>query len=1039
MKLNLPVTQRDIPLYDNSLIVSKTDLKGCLTYVNRDFLNISGFAEGELIGVSHNVVRHPDMPSEAFQDLWATLKAGRPWVGLVKNRCKNGDHYWVVANVTPMREDGKVAGYLSVRTKATPEAINQAENAYRLFREGKAKGLAIRNGQVVRRGLAERIRRWQSDASLTLKGAVAMTVAILLVSGLSTLLIAKRAQTTLENQGLASITDKVHLVRQMIETNASAIRDEAGHLNALFAGEFHEAFSLDGTAGDGLPVLKNGGMVMNGRFNEVDAFTAQSSAIATLFARKDDEFLRVTTSLKKENGDRAVGTPLSHDSPAYAKLLAGESYVGRTVLFGKDVYASYSPIKDGAGKVIGATFIGRDFSAEMAVLKKAIAATKIGDTGYVYVVDATPGKSMGDLVVHPSKQGQNALAFKDAEGSEFVRQMIAMKQGSIRYPWLNKELGETHIREKVALFEYFPEWNWVLAGSTYMDEFEQAANALAWQMMLSTLAVVLVLTGVMYWLMHHLVTRPLQRAIGGFHEIAGGNYSAPVDTLRDDEVGKVFQGLKSMQVRLSFDVAEAKRVSDENLGVRFALESVTVPVTLADENNKLVFMNQAAEALWQSMSSEIAKRAPDFSIAAMKERGLAHYLEDEASRTVYRSALEESQILDIDLAQRKLRVTASPVKDQSGNYRGRVSQWIDRTAEVAVEGEVAALVESAAHGDFTRRVELSGKRGFHLRLSEGLNKLVGEVSSGLEDVARVLGAISRGVLTERMEGEFEGTFGQLKDDTNTTVERLREVLGRIQEATEAVNLAAQEIASGNADLSSRTEEQASSLQETASSMEEINATVKQNADNALQAKALAVNSNHVVVRSGAMVQKVVETMSAIQNSSKTMFDIIGVIDSIAFQTNILALNAAVEAARAGEQGRGFAVVASEVRNLAQRSAIAAKEIKTLIANSVNQVQSGVSQVQDAGRTMEDALASFQKVTYLVTEIATASAEQSAGVDQVTLAVSQMEEVTQQNAALVEEAAAAAESLEDQARSLARAVAVFDLGAKANTRGLTLMR
>jgi methyl-accepting chemotaxis protein len=292
----------------------------------------------------------------------------------------------------------------------------------------------------------------------------------------------------------------------------------------------------------------------------------------------------------------------------------------------------------------------------------------------------------------------------------------------------------------------------------------------------------------------------------------------------------------------------------------------------------------------------------------------------------------------------------------------------------------------------------------------------------------VLNAIARGALTERVDAEYEGTFGRLADDTNTTVTRLQEVVGRIKEATEAINQAAREIAQGNSDLSSRTEEQASSLEETASSMEQINATVKQNAENARQAKDLAAGSHEVVQRSGQMVHQVVETMGGIADSSRKMSDIIGVIDSIAFQTNILALNAAVEAARAGEQGRGFAVVATEVRALAQRSATAAKEIKVLIADSVGRVEGGVRLVQEAGETIGQVVSSFQKVAALVTEIASASSEQSSGVEQVTLAVGQMDEVTQQNAALVEEAAAAAESLEDQARSLSRAVAVFRLSA-----------
>jgi methyl-accepting chemotaxis protein len=258
------------------------------------------------------------------------------------------------------------------------------------------------------------------------------------------------------------------------------------------------------------------------------------------------------------------------------------------------------------------------------------------------------------------------------------------------------------------------------------------------------------------------------------------------------------------------------------------------------------------------------------------------------------------------------------------------------------------------------------------------------------------------------------------------VERLREVVGRIKEATEAINTAAQEIAAGNQDLSSRTEEQASSLEETASSMEELNATVRQNAESARQANELAGTSNEIATRGGQMVKQVVETMSGIQASSKKIADIVGVIDSIAFQTNILALNAAVEAARAGEQGRGFAVVATEVRNLAQRSATAAKEIKALIAESVDKVESGAQLVHEAGNTMDEVVSSFQQVAKLVVDISAASREQSSGIEQVTQAVSQMDEVTQQNAALVEEAAAAAESLEEQAQGLVQAVGMFKL-------------
>jgi methyl-accepting chemotaxis protein len=262
---------------------------------------------------------------------------------------------------------------------------------------------------------------------------------------------------------------------------------------------------------------------------------------------------------------------------------------------------------------------------------------------------------------------------------------------------------------------------------------------------------------------------------------------------------------------------------------------------------------------------------------------------------------------------------------------------------------------------------------------------------------------------------------------NATLDTLLEPILAIKVVTDAINTAAQGIASGNQDLSQRTEEQASSLQETASSMEELSATVKQNTDSAKQANQMAVTASNVAKRGGEMVQRVVGTMHDINESSRKIVDIISVIDGIAFQTNILALNAAVEAARAGEQGRGFAVVAGEVRNLAQRSASASKEIKTLINNSVERVEDGASLVEDAGRTMDEIVQSVKKVTDIMAEIAAASVEQSSGIEQVNRSITEMDNVTQQNAILVEEAAQAAQSLEQQAAHLAAAVARFNLG------------
>jgi methyl-accepting chemotaxis protein len=346
------------------------------------------------------------------------------------------------------------------------------------------------------------------------------------------------------------------------------------------------------------------------------------------------------------------------------------------------------------------------------------------------------------------------------------------------------------------------------------------------------------------------------------------------------------------------------------------------------------------------------------------------------------------------------------------------------TVQTTIMGRIIALSIGAL-------VLAAGLLALGWAISRGLLKQLGGEPAAATAIAHRIAEGDLAVRIDLQRGDQQSLLHAIQGMRDS----LAKVVGEVRTGTDAIATASGQIAAGNQDLSSRTEEQASSLEETAASMEELTSTVKQNADNARQANQLALSASEVAVRGGGVVSQVVDTMGSINTSSKKIVDIIGVIDGIAFQTNILSLNAAVEAARAGEQGRGFAVVASEVRNLAQRSGAAAKEIKGLIDDSVGKVEAGSRQVAEAGRTMDEIVDSVKRVTDIMGEITAASQEQSTGIEQVNQAIAQMDQVTQQNAALVEEAAAAAQSMQEQAASLVQAVSVFKLDSHVALRPL----
>ena len=441
-----------------------------------------------------------------------------------------------------------------------------------------------------------------------------------------------------------------------------------------------------------------------------------------------------------------------------------------------------------------------------------------------------------------------------------------------------------------------------------------------------------------------------------------------------------------------------------------------------------------------TLLSEVAEMAPEVDrIAVQREnydkdfKKLSELVKSETGKTllakIEAARARTGPLVDkvVDLARHNK--DAEAVRVLLKEVRPPQKQWSDALDEsIKFQEKNTATAVEDTHVSYTRASRLTLFLSVAALVSGTLIALfvTRSITGPIGEAVKVAQTVAAGDLTSRIEVASKDETGQLLQALKDMNDSLVNIVGQVRTGTDTIATASKQIASGNLDLSSRTEQQASSLEETASSMEEMTSTVKHNADNARQANQLAISASEIASKGGAVVSQVVDTMESINASSKKIVDIIGVIDGIAFQTNILALNAAVEAARAGEQGRGFAVVASEVRNLAQRSAAAAKEIKTLIVDSVDKVDTGAKLVDQAGSTMQAIVESIKSVTDIMGEITAASQEQTSGIDQINQAIAQMDEVTQQNAALVEEAAAAAGSLQDQAGSLAQVVSVFKL-------------
>ncbi len=806
----------------------------------------------------------------------------------------------------------------------------------------------------------------------------------------------------------------------------------------------------------------------------------------TVFQRMNEsgDMLRIATNVKKLNGERAVGTyipsvnPDGTSNPVIRAVMNGQTYRGRAFVVNEWYITAYEPIRNRNNRIIGVLYVGVK-QENVPSIRQAIMDITVGKTGYVYVLGGK-GDQKGDYLISKggARDGENIWGAKDSDGRLFI-QVIVNKAVELKgsnvdyetYPWLN--VGEDVARTKIAAIAYFEPWDWVIGAGTYEDDYYGARNKVnsALNNLLLWLVIGgLVILGAMSFAAFNIgnrIGKPMSRMAEVAMKLAKGDINEEVVHQSDDETGKLAASFREMITALKEKAEAADNISKGLLNVDIDVASegdvlgkamvsmVEAIKKLASDTNELAAEASLGKILTRSDSSnhegeyknliDALNKTLDNVVGHIDNITAPVMIMDKEFNIQYLNNIGCS-LIGLSQDQLKGQKCYSHFKTEdcqtnncacfkamsTGNTSSSetIARPLDNVLDIAYTGfplKDDKGVSFAAVETITDVTQIKNAQ-------RKVEKIAKYQENEIEQISGILSEMAGGNLTETYSicesdkdtEEVAKVFTGMQEALNATLASLNDILGQVNIAVEQVSSGSQQVSDSSQSLSQGATEQASSLEETSSSVTEMASQTKQNAENATQANTLASDARGNADEGNEQMGKMLEAMTGINESSDQISKIIKVIDEIAFQTNLLALNAAVEAARAGVHGKGFAVVAEEVRNLAMRSAKAAKETTELIEDSINRVENGTSIANDTAKALEEIVNGITKVTDLVGEIASASKDQAQGIDQINEALAQIDQVTQSNTANAEESASASEELSSQAMNLKQMIAKFKL-------------